>query len=296
MLRKDFIDIYLTLKKKGLLLSIFTNATLITDEHARLFKMYPPRDLEVTVYGTTKETYEEVTRKPGSFASFIRGIDILSRSGSEVHFKAMALRSNAHEMPEIARFCKERTKDYFRFDPFLHLRYDRNPQRNEEVKAERLSPEEIVALEKSDPERMESLEKRCNTLIMPEFSDAHCNHLFHCGAGNRHFVVSYKGLFRLCSSLWHPECVYNLRENGASLTDALRKFVPHVREMRSDSKYFLDRCKVCPIINLCMWCPANAYLETGELDGMVEYFCEVAHARKNVLKSLTKENHICNMI
>jgi hypothetical protein len=38
-----------------LLVSIFTNATLVRESHVRLFKAYPPRDIEVTVYGVTAE-------------------------------------------------------------------------------------------------------------------------------------------------------------------------------------------------------------------------------------------------
>jgi MoaA/NifB/PqqE/SkfB family radical SAM enzyme len=51
LLRPDFPDIYLALKKKGLLISVFTNATLATQKHVKLFRDYPPRDLEVTVTG-----------------------------------------------------------------------------------------------------------------------------------------------------------------------------------------------------------------------------------------------------
>ena len=58
LLRDDFCDLYLALKRKGLLLSVFTNATLINEEHIRLFKRYPPRDIEVSVYGVAQETYE----------------------------------------------------------------------------------------------------------------------------------------------------------------------------------------------------------------------------------------------
>ena len=230
----------------------------------------------------TPETYEAVTRRPGSFATFMRGLDLLLGSGVRVRFKAMALRSNLHEMPEIARFCRERTKDYFRFDPQLHLRFDGDPARNEEIKSERLSPEEIVALERSDPERFESLQKGCDKLIVPELSHIGCNHLFHCGAGNGSFNVSYDGLFRLCSSLWHPDCVYDVREG--SLTDVWHNFVPRVRDMRSDRREFLETCRRCPLINLCLWCPAHAHLETGELDAPVDYFCEVAHARAAALQ------------
>ena len=211
LLRDDFLDIYLYLKKKGLLVSVFTSAALVTEEHIKVFKKYPPRDIEVSVYGVTKDTYERVTRKPGSFSTFIRGLNFLQSSGVKIRLKAMALRSNVAELGEIAHFCKERTKDYFRYDPFLHLRFDRNQIRNKEIKSERLLPEEIVALERSDPERFKNLEKACDELIVPEFSDIACNHLFHCGGGNNSFTLSYDGLFRLCSSLWHQDCIYDLR-------------------------------------------------------------------------------------
>ena len=71
--------------------------------------------------------------------------DLLLQAGVKVRLKAMIIRSNMHQLEEIFRFCRERTKDYFRFDPELHLRYDHNPQRNSDILAERLSPEEVVA-------------------------------------------------------------------------------------------------------------------------------------------------------
>ena len=88
LIRKDFSDIYLYLKKKGLLVSVFTNATLITDEHIRLFKKYPPRDLEVTVYGVTSGTYAAVTRNPGSFKSFMKGLDLILKKQIESKVKS----------------------------------------------------------------------------------------------------------------------------------------------------------------------------------------------------------------
>ena len=107
---------------------MFTNACLVSAEHVQLFKHYPPRDLEVSVYGVTLETYEAVTRRPGSFQAFHRGLDLLMHAGVKVHLKAMALKANVHELPEIAAFCRARTRSFFRFDPLLHLRLDGNPQ------------------------------------------------------------------------------------------------------------------------------------------------------------------------
>ncbi len=66
LLRADFAEIYMGLKRLGLLVGVFTNACLVTPAHVELFRKYPPRDLEVSVYGVTQETYETVSRCPGS--------------------------------------------------------------------------------------------------------------------------------------------------------------------------------------------------------------------------------------
>lgn len=281
LLREDFADVYLHLKKKGLLVSVFTNAVLVSDEHIRLFRKYPPKNIEVSVYGVTRETYEKVTRKPGSFEAFSRGLGLLLENGIRVRLKAMALRSNVHELAAIADFCRARTKDFFRFDPFLHMRYDGDRKRNAGIAAERLSPDEIIALERSDPERFQALKERGCDLILPEEHEAGCAHLIKCGAGRDSLVIGADGGVRLCYSLCHPDCVYDLR--AGSLGDAFFNFVPKVRDIRSDRKEFRENCNGCPLVNLCLWCPAHAHLETGELDKHVDYFCRVAHAREKMI-------------
>ncbi|MBW6465126.1 MAG: radical SAM protein [Brevefilum sp.] len=283
LLRSDFVDIYLSLKRKGLLVSIFTNACLVSEEHIALFKRYPPRDIEVSVYGVSETTYDRVTRKPGSYAAFRRGLDLLLETGIKIKLKAMALRSNVHELPQIAEFCREHSSESFRFDPLLHLRYDQDPVRNVEIMDERLSPEEIVAIEMADAERSAALKNNCDSLIFSDPGHHQCNHMFHCGAGNGSFTVSYNGIFRLCADLWHPDTVYDLRKG--SLADAWINLVPRVRDQQSSNPEFLNKCRDCPIINLCLWCPAHAHLETGEMDALVPYFCQVAHARAVALQN-----------
>lgn len=295
LLRPDFSEIYLGLKRLGLLVGVFTNACLVTPAHVELFRRYPPRDLEVSVYGATRETYERVTRRPGSYAAFIRGLDLLLQAGVPVRLKAMALRSNVHELEQISAFCRARTKDYYRFDPLLHLRYDGDAARNAEIMAERLSPEEVVAIERADAERFGALERGCREgkLVRPADEPGHvhadgavCDHLFHCGAGLSSFSLGYDGTFRLCSSLWHPDTTTSVRPGvpGAlSLHEAWERHVPRVRALRGRDPQFLAHCRRCDLVNLCLWCPAHAALETGAMDAWVEYFCDIAHARAAAL-------------
>jgi radical SAM protein with 4Fe4S-binding SPASM domain len=277
LLRDDFFDLYRLLKRKGLLVAVFTNACLITEKHIELFRNYPPRDIEITVYGVTEETYERVTRMPGSYAAFHRGLALLLEGGVKVNLKTMALRSNVHELPAIARFCSERTKDVFRFDPILHLRYDGNAERNAEIRAERLSAEEILALDEADPKRSAALEKRCSTREIAIPSQELTDRLFQCTAGDDSFAVSYNGIFRLCPSLWPRDCLYDLRRG--TLAEAWFDFVPRVLARTTTNHEFLERCRICPLMNQCQWCPAHALLECGRMDEPCEYFCRVTHIR-----------------
>lgn len=282
LLRDDFEDIYLMLKRKGLLVSVFTNATLVRPEHVALFRKYPPRDIEVTVYGITEQTYEKVSARPGSFKAFMRGIALLMDGGVQLNLKSVAIQSNAHELTQIAAFCRQHSRDYFRFDPQLHLRFDRNELRNRMILSERLSPEQVVALEQQDVERIELMKQGCDKLINDEYSRKSSDHLFHCGLGVGSCSISYNGILRLCSSLWAPGTTYDLR--GGSLREAWETLVPKVRDMRSERLEFLENCRRCPIIDLCLWCPAHAELETGEIDVPILYFCRVAEARAEALR------------
>jgi radical SAM protein with 4Fe4S-binding SPASM domain len=284
LLREDFIDIYLYLKKKGVLVSVFTNATLLKPAHADLFKQYPPRELEVSVYGVTQNTYERVTRTPGSYGAFRRGLDLLAANGIKTRLKAMALRSNLHEMADIARFCRKRTKDYFRFDPLLHMRLDQNQDRNREIRSERLSPREIVHLEASDPERFQTLKKACFESLRPAAGQPADDRLFGCGIGNGSMTLGYDGRLRLCASLCAPNCIYDLK--SGNLTEAWSDFAVKVPKLRTQAKEILNNCRSCALINLCQWCPALAHLETGTMEKAVDYFCRVAHARAAALNGI----------
>lgn len=299
LLRDDFNEIYLALKRKGLLISVFTNAVLLNEKTVRLFKKFPPRDIEITVYGVTRDTYERVTQCSGSFEGFSRGVHLLESAGLKARYKAMAIRSNIHEISDIKSFCEEKTKDFFHCDSMLHLRFDGNQRRNEEILAERLDPQEIINLDTKDEERKKKMQLECSRIVryekLPVDECLECEkepeceryisftHLFNCGAGTNNFVLGFDGMFRLCSSLYVPEMMYNLRQG--TLHDAWENLVPRVRELRTSNVELLKSCLSCPHFNFCLWCPAHAYLETGKLENPIPYFCEIAKARSRLLVS-----------
>jgi radical SAM protein with 4Fe4S-binding SPASM domain len=279
LLREDFEEIYLALKRRGFLVSVFTNACLVEDRHLRLFKSFPPRDIEVTIYGATEDVYERVTRAKGSFRTFRRGLDRLESAGLPVRLKAMALRSNFDGMGEIARFARERPGSEFRFDSFLHLRTDRDASRNAEILAERVTAEEAAALERADPERFQALGEFCRRYGVGEAPRVEPR-LFRCGAGEDHFALGYDGTMRPCDALRRPEFEADLTQEP--LEKALSRIRARIRTAVSTRPEFLSGCAACPVIGLCSWCPARGDLETGEMDRPVPVFCRSAYARASL--------------
>lgn len=284
LLRPDFNDIYLSLKRLELLVSVFTNACLVTEEHATLFARFPPRDLEVTIYGATAGTYERATRTPGSYAAFRRGLDRLRAAGVPVRLKAMALRSNLAEFPALCEMGQAWTGNAFRWDPSLHLRYDGNPARNADIRAERLSPREIVTLEAQDAGRLRALDELCRATATepsaaPE-APAAGYPLFQCSAGLDSFVVTADGRLGLCASLRHPDTLVDLEAAlHGGLEPAWTDLAGRVRGMRS-TEASARECALCPSRLWCANCPAHAYLETGALEARVECFCQTARLRR----------------
>jgi MoaA/NifB/PqqE/SkfB family radical SAM enzyme len=287
LLREDFPQIYLYLKRKGLLVSVYTNATLLTADHVALFRKYPPRDIEVTVYGADRQTYGRVTGRPANYLKFIDGLALMDQNGVAYRLKAMAITSTLPGFSRISEFCKARTKDFFYYDYYLHKRHDRLAWRNVMIDRERLSAEDIIRLEGADPDRTGEMIRERDSLLRPDIAADSVAKVFKCAIGRGSFHVTFDGMLRPCQPLCHPDFQVDLEL--FSLRDAMSRVLERVDGAISERPGFLNGCGNCIHVNLCQWCPAKAELEVRELDAKVDYFCEIAHARAVLLTSLCKK-------
>ena len=104
--RKDFLDIYTEAKKRGFLITLFTNGTLINERIADHLVKYPPFAIEITMYGATRETYEALTQVRGSFDRCMRGIELLLARHLPLKLKTVPTSINQHEVYEMKRFAE----------------------------------------------------------------------------------------------------------------------------------------------------------------------------------------------
>ena len=297
LLRPDFEELYLFARRLGLKVLIFTNARLITPQLADLLAHIPPLVfMEITVYGMRKESYEAVSRVPGSFAQFRRGVDLLLDRKVPFIVKSVLLPPNKAEMDEFESWAN--TISWMDKRPsysiFLDLRNRRDDEKkNALIASLRLSPQEGEAMLTRDAAKYRKGTEEFAAKFMGPSGDA----LFRCGAGNGMCVDAY-GFAQPCMGVRAPELTFNLRsrslrggerhrsnpgnepagEKRNMLSEAL-DFFKNIKTIKAAHPDYLRRCAVCFLKGLCEQCPAKSWAEHGTLDTPVEYLCEIAHAQ-----------------
>jgi MoaA/NifB/PqqE/SkfB family radical SAM enzyme len=315
LLRPDFEELYLFARRLGMKVLVFTNARLITPRLADLFARIPPlMPIEVTVYGMRAASYEAVTRAPGSFAQFWRGVHLLLERRVPFIVKQALLPPNRAEIAEFEAWAKmipwmhKRPSYSMNFD--LRNRRD-DGAKNAEVAGLRLSPEETVAMLARDASRYRKEMAEFASKFMGPPGDK----LFNCGAGHGMCVDAY-GRAQPCMGVRAPELTVALGDGSSchceeavcadeailnsqggdcfvantaprndtslSLVNALAQFAA-LRELRATNPDYLARCARCFLKGLCEQCPAKSWAEHGTHDTPVEYLCQVAHAQARYL-------------
>jgi radical SAM protein with 4Fe4S-binding SPASM domain len=275
LIRKDFIDIYTYAKKKGLIITLFTNGTLVTPEIADYFKEWPPFVIEITLYGITKETYERITGIPGSFECCMKGIHLLLERKIPLKLKTMVMTLNQHELWDIKKYTED-LGIKFRFDPIIIPRLDGS----KEPCSLRLSPEEIVSLDIADEERAKEWKMFCQKFWGPPKS----RNLYICSTGMNSFHITPYGRLQGCGMVSTPS--YNLREG--LFREGWLGLSPKIKSRKIKSNH---KCRRCEKISLCGYCPGVSKLEMGDEEIPIEYMCEIAHLRAKVFAQEINQNN-----
>lgn len=269
LLRKDFSSIYSYAVKKGFKVVIFTNGTLINRSVIDTFLEYPPFYLEITMPGISEETYERVTGVKGSYERFRKALELLREYSIPFRLKSVIGTFNYRELPEMRRFAQSLPVEY-RFDTHIcpRLNGDREPLRY------RLSPEDVVRLDREDEARWE------------DWSDFACRQdgkggtglLYQCGGGLYSFHISSTGQLGIC--VLDTNYSYDLRRGD--FKTGWEKFLAGVRRIKMKTK---TKCRDCELQAICGNCPAHAKLETGSPEKPVEFLCQVARLRVKLLNN-----------
>jgi len=265
--RKDFLDIYTEAKKRGFIITLFTNGTMITPKIADYLVEYRPFAIEITLYGATRETYETLTQIPGSFDRCMKGIRLLKERNLPLKLKTVPTSVNFHEVFEMKRFAEEEIGVEFKFDPAINPRTDCS----QSPLAVRLSPEQAVALDYHDPVRKNAFRELVESDLAQKPRSLGPQK-YVCGGGQNGCAVDPTGNMTICV-ISHRDG-YNIREGGFQ-----QGWSGKLLEIRQSKRRRKTICSECQLLSLCSMCPATGELESGDAETPVEFLCQVAHLR-----------------
>ena len=266
LLRNDFAEIYLGIRKLGIHVMLFTNATRVDERAVATLCSAPPRLIEVTVYGASPATYERVTGRAEGHAEAMRGIALLRAAGLPVRLKTVLMQPNRHEF-EALRALAAAGEPAMRYDAVIQPRF----RGDTEVARLRVPPADVAELEARAipelPRQWRAQQARQAAQPAPGPSP-----LYACAAGAISFYVSAEGLVQPCVSAVR----HGVRYGRGGLLAAFRTCRRNVRELRAPAGY---ECSTCGDRVFCGSCPPVAELEGGEEAGRCTYACALAHAR-----------------
>lgn len=265
LLRPDFCDLYVQVRRRGFIPTLYTNGTLLDERRLDCLAAFPPRRVEITLYGHTPAVYEKVTGVPGAYDACRRGIEALLRRGILVRLKAMLMRSNAHEFEAMRDEARALGCD-FRYDTLIHPRLDGGAFPLEE----RLPPHAAVRLQYADAAQ------RCEFLDYLKTADPlpPQDRLFECGAGLRTLHVDARGQAHPCL-LWQTD-PYDLLQRP--LDAGWWRHVAQIRQRVAPE----GACRSCAERGLCQYCAPLAALENGRAGQAEPYYCALARARRDL--------------
>lgn len=270
LLRPDFSRIYLEAVKRGFLISINTNGTLLTEEHFALFARHKPLRMNISIYGMCSETYRELCGNGEAYEKVISNIRRLRELGGTVKINFSCTPYNRQDLPKVQEFAKE-------IGSIIHcVSYMFPPVRTEkpcQEQVKRYTPIESAeaAIDwirlSSTPEQF-AAECRRHAQMAPGRADE-CLYEgkegARCRAGRCSYWITYKGELLPCGMI--PSISASIPELG--FQKAWEDMGQRFRRVSMPKG-----CLGCPDYERCEVCPAITWAENEDFSKVPTYICE----------------------
>lgn len=262
-LRSDFPEIYLGLRRLGLMVSVNTNASLLTDEILAAFRQAPPARVNVTLYGGSEQTYNALCGN-AAHATVTENILRMQAAGVHVKLNATVNPYNASDIDAIYQFGREHELSVrgtaYMYPPVRTCKQNAfkrfSPKEAAECmlkfREQYLTPEQIRSLAVS----AEEVEDDCATDGGP----------MRCRAGRTSFWVTWDGRMLPCGMF--PTEGYSLLSGAFDAAwSSVRAEVAQV--------VMPAECSTCGKREHCGVCAASCLAENGDTRVKPDYICEM---------------------
>lgn len=266
LLYPGFREVYEHAVKNGFLINLFISGFYLSREILGCLTEHPPLNIEITLNSLKKSNYERIAGRKNSFEAVMTNIGRIKSSFLPLVIKCNGLKENKDEILDIKRFTENLLgKGHFKFDSFIFpgLNGDSRPV------SHRLEPEEILEIEASDADM--ASQRGGESSRTPGWFNP--GGLYHCNSWNNRYFINPAGILQFC----HLTMENSTDLTGKKLIEGFERF-PDILKKKYTKE---SKCINCGLKEFCLKCPARAFLETGDPESPVEYYCRMARMRKD---------------
>ena len=277
----DFWELYEYVSKKGFVVTINSNGSMINEEAVEHLRACPPSRINITLYGATNETYERLCQTKNGFTKVDRAIRILKSAGIQVKLNCSLTPYNICDLEKMIRYAEEQNviieTNTYMFPPL------RKDPKSIGVN-NRFTPEEAAQWQlkryrlQYGEERYKSFAEGISRgLIDPMGLDESCydpiDGKVRCRAGSAAFWITWDGYMTPCGMMPQPRA--DIVENG--FEKSWEKIIADTEKISLSGV-----CSECKNQGICHSCAAMAMAETGEFGKIPIYLCRMMEAMKEI--------------
>lgn len=254
--RTDAVEIIEYASQKDFLINIFSNGTLLNSEKILRIAKCNIRSYQTSLYGATAETHDKITGIPGSFEKTICVLDTFDSLGVSTCIKTTMMNNNAYEYEDLIQLCKDLNSEIQVGLSIMPTMLKNNSNAKFRLNNEELLKINLEEMKRFGQRRIEKLEIEAKGI---------------CNAGFSSITINPYGDILICTGI--PTVL------GNALSDEIVELWNSstlLQEWRKKTVMDISCMKDCRYAEYCSFCPAQAYLETGDCFTKYEEACMIA--------------------
>lgn len=250
LMHPEFPEIWKGLSEMGFFLTLQTNASLIRGDMQKLLEQYPPKQVKVTLYGTTDLVYREVCGSDQGFTRVNDGIHTLMSMGIPVSLVSTIIRQNVDDVENMALYAYRHRLSWIPTD---------------EIKSSLRGADTDVSTlrlkEKLEAQRKKSLEKRIQE---KDYIDPDRKPCTYCRDYRVGYWILWDGKIRFCSFMNEP----NFLVPQMGFQNAWQQLLEYEEVLD-----WPKGCKTCEVNKVCLKCMASIATESGSNEEVPTEYC-----------------------
>lgn len=266
--RKDFLEIYVYAKKKGFIIELLTNGTLIDERVLEVFNEYPPASVSISMYGKNEESYKRVTGISGVYEKVIHTFDMLKENQIHFEIKYIGMEENEDDFFSVKKIAENYNAVFSYTMELFPTLNGNNCTKNHMIELEK-----IVDIEKTYEVKRKEIEYQ--TTIENPFLGRKEVPLYLCDMAVSNFLIDYRGYINPCHKCRMEK--WNLL--NCSLKEAWDDF-GNIRKQKAAT---YNKCIQCKYIMMCSPCVLVNYLSTGDYNIPSDTVCKLTHMRVEMI-------------